>query len=223
MDARNCLACESKFENNIDVMDRLLPKLSRERKTICPQCTFVNESDQQICEMCSYSLIKKKRRNVSTSECDGPLEEEDTTTSTLTTGVIDLLAGILQDDLYGSRRSSTKLLDYRICTPSCPHVSQRGVSVGADWSCGYRNIQMLCNSLMALPCYKRVLFQGAGEVPDVHGLQAWIERAWAAGFDSEVFLSSNCLFCVSSKVPGMRTTWWFAIGRNGMDRRNRFV
>lgn len=58
--------------------------------------------------------------------------------------------------------------------------------MGGEWSCGYRNIQMLCHTLMSLPSYRRVLFNGTGEVPDVHGLQAWIERAWTNGFDVEV-------------------------------------
>ena len=27
------------------------------------------------------------------------------------------------------------------------------------------------------------MFNGDGDVPDVHGIQVWLERAWAAGFD----------------------------------------
>lgn len=60
--------------------------------------------------------------------------------------------------------------------------------MGGEWSCGYRNIQMLCHTLMSLPSYRRILFNGNGEVPDVHGLQAWIEKAWSNGFDVEVIL-----------------------------------
>ena len=44
---------------------------------------------------------------------------------------------------------------------------------------------MLSSSLMQLPEYREVLFGGNGEVPSVHGIQAWIEKAWAEGFDVE--------------------------------------
>lgn len=51
---------------------------------------------------------------------------------------------------------------FRICSP-CPHITQFGYE-GSQWACGYRNIQMLCVSLMARPEYKEVLFHGRGEV-----------------------------------------------------------
>ncbi|CAN0075015.1 unnamed protein product, partial [Phaeothamnion confervicola] len=93
----------------------------------------------------------------------------------------------------------------QLVSPAATHVSQRDAG-GAQWSCGYRNIQMLCSTLMALPPMAAVLFDGAvalataggaaapatgasggglGKVPGVLGLQQWIEAAWAEGFDPE--------------------------------------
>jgi hypothetical protein len=114
------------------------------------------------------------------------------------------------------------VLAYRLCSP-CMYVSQKGKE-GAAWSCGYRNIQMLCSALLLLRSsavvstdvaarklqenddfanpktqagtlqlskqYAAALFQGNGEIPDVNGIQAWIEKAWAAGFDVEVVKES---------------------------------
>lgn len=73
----------------------------------------------------------------------------------------------------------------------CPHFTQKGIEGRVQgtrtWSCGYRNTQMLCAALLA-GCngreFQRVLFDGAGAVPDVGCLQIWIERAWASGWDA---------------------------------------
>lgn len=74
-----------------------------------------------------------------------------------------------------------------------PHITQRGV-YGSHWSCGYRNIQMLCISLMQLPQYASCLFHGSGKIPDLLGIQGWIENAWLDGFDPVV--SVSCCCCV---------------------------
>jgi hypothetical protein len=72
-----------------------------------------------------------------------------------------------------------------------PHITQFGYE-GAQWACGYRNIQMLCVSLMQRPEFKRVLFNGSGDVPDVDGIQAWLEKAWHEGFDEVVSFIFVC-------------------------------
>ena len=47
-------------------------------------------------------------------------------------------------------------------------------------------MQMLCAHLLSLRDGRSAaLFRGAGAVPDVRSLQAWVEAAWAAGFDPE--------------------------------------
>lgn len=65
------------------------------------------------------------------------------------------------------------------------HFTQLG-GYGARWSCGYRNIQMICSSLFQVPDYRKVLFNGDGKMPTISELQKYIEDAWAAGFDVEV-------------------------------------
>lgn len=82
-----------------------------------------------------------------------------------------------------SARSKVRC-EYVVSSPPCLHVSQKG-SYGSAWSCGYRNIQMLCSSLMQLEEYRNVLFDGTGVVPEINGIQRWIETAWKAGFDVE--------------------------------------
>jgi hypothetical protein len=60
-----------------------------------------------------------------------------------------------------------------------------GQRVDSGWGCGYRNIQMLAAHLLATdePAAQS-LFSGSRFVPDIPSLQAWIEVAWRAGFDS---------------------------------------
>lgn len=70
-------------------------------------------------------------------------------------------------------------------------VSQIGLE-GSKWSCGYRNIQMLCCSLMNIDIYRSKLFHGTEEVPDINGIQSWIEKAWNAGFDVMVRFNGLC-------------------------------
>lgn len=96
-----------------------------------------------------------------------------------TEGLIELLEKALAKPADMDSSST-----YYLCSP-CPHITQKGVE-GSEWSCGYRNIQMLCLSLIKRPEYRAVLFGGRGDIPDVHGIQAWIERAWREGFDLEV-------------------------------------
>lgn len=53
------------------------------------------------------------------------------------------------------------------------------------FGCGYRNIQMLASHLMKRSQAMRgALFGGCGFVPDIASLQALVEDAWAAGWDS---------------------------------------
>lgn len=51
------------------------------------------------------------------------------------------------------------------------------------YSCGYRNIQILCSALLRYPVFRNVLFGGCGYVPDIVTLQRLIEHAWSIGFD----------------------------------------
>ena len=93
------------------------------------------------------------------------------------TGLIDLLREALKKQHLGRHGR------FYLCS-SLTHVTQIGTE-GYRWSCGYRNLQMLLSSLMHISCYRGVLFNGTGEIPSVHGLQSWIEKAWRDGFDPD--------------------------------------
>lgn len=73
--------------------------------------------------------------------------------------------------------------------------------VEAEWSCGYRNIQMLTGSLLCSSCsakYHELLFDGQGVVPSVQCLMTVIEEAWASGFDETGFLN----YCREATAQG---------------------
>ena len=94
-------------------------------------------------------------------------------------GILELI----RQSMTAATSSRSKMqYEYVVSSPPCLHVSQKG-SYGSAWSCGYRNIQMLCSSLMQLEEYQKVLFDGTGVVPEINGIQRWIETAWKAGFD----------------------------------------
>ena len=57
-----------------------------------------------------------------------------------------------------------------------------GAEEADQWSCGYRNVQMLVGHLLRRGGWSQ-LFGGA--VPDVPSLQAELERLWAHGFDPQ--------------------------------------
>jgi Peptidase family C78 len=86
-----------------------------------------------------------------------------------------------------------------LCSDCVAHYSQRNAP-GARFACGYRNIQMLCSSLMALPQYRRVLFGGTG-VSHYHQISSlkrtivlWkrgIDDCYAVRFNSSGKLSSS--------------------------------
>ncbi|GLC40065.1 hypothetical protein PLESTF_000933700 [Pleodorina starrii] len=83
----------------------------------------------------------------------------------------------------GGASSSTSTSSYRalLCCP-LQHFGATGADRG--WGCGWRNIQMLGSALLLRdPALRAALFAGAGFVPDIASLQAWLESAWAAGFD----------------------------------------
>jgi hypothetical protein len=73
---------------------------------------------------------------------------------------------------------------FQLCS-AVTHTSQRD-EVKDNWSCGYRNIQMLNSSLVTDTRFRERLFDGADTLPSVYCIQDWIERAWKAGFDVEV-------------------------------------
>ena len=112
-------------------------------------------------------------------DCPFRVEDEMQTIDIATDGLIELVAANLTQQ--GFQKTTT---EFALCSP-CKHISQRGTE-GYDWSCGYRNIQMISHSLLNHPTidYRSRLFNGKGDIPDVNGIQSWIEKAWKAGFDT---------------------------------------
>lgn len=102
-----------------------------------------------------------------------------------------------------------KKLDFSLAFPYPQHITQKN-TIGAEWSCGYRNIQMLTSSLFQLPLYSALLFPNHQQhqahinrnnnnanipgiennnnvplIPDILTIQHAIEAAWQQGFDRE--------------------------------------
>ena len=158
----------------------------------CARCSCENKGESSRCALCDYDFTSSNlddfdndvvflsvtastipRKDMSMSEANALSMGRD--------GIIELLNSHL------SRRAVEEggvRYCYRLCAP-LPHISQRG-AYGSQWSCGYRNLQMLCTTLLMLPVYRACLFGGSGRVPDITALQGWIERAWRDGFDPEV-------------------------------------
>lgn len=54
----------------------------------------------------------------------------------------------------GATAERPRTAEWILCHPSTAHCTQRGAP-GSKFSCGYRNIQMLCSALLHFPEYKR--------------------------------------------------------------------
>mmetsp|Transcript_4892 Transcript_4892/g.7454 ORF Transcript_4892/g.7454 Transcript_4892/m.7454 type:complete len:444 (+) Transcript_4892:44-1375(+) len=189
--------------------------LATETLSQCPHCTFINQRTVSVCEMCS-TPIRKKQNSVIGGQTSSSSQKSSSDSTSLTAssesvthGIISLIQQKLQVEQESCKgmdsngvKSPSFLLEYRLCSSYCPHISQKGVVMGGEWSCGYRNIQMLCHTLINIPAYRDTLFNGSGDVPDVHGIQAWIEQAWGAGFDTEGCLQLGGSLLGSSKWIG---------------------
>jgi hypothetical protein len=136
----------------------------------CASCSFSNHFQLSVCEICEVSRTGKSFTSSLTQLSKVLCESSD---SVYVEGIVELL-------MYYARFESFKL-----CHPPPCHFTQRNL-YGKGWSCGYRNIQMLCSSLMQVPEFKSKLFNGDGIIPGIRDIQLWIEKAWRAGFDEEV-------------------------------------
>jgi hypothetical protein len=155
----------------------------------CPRCSFKNHPDLPQCEMCEFNRKELFSSSYSPQRQQQVAQKPESVTALATRGqasipqtggAMDGLLEMIEQQGRGNLR-----VKYCLSHPSSAFYSQKG-SYGAAWSCGYRNIQMLCSSLVRIEEYRLVLFEGDGTIPDVAGVQRWIERAWAAGFDMEV-------------------------------------
>ena len=146
----------------------------------CLQCTLVNDVTAINCTACGKRLLEEEAKE---KPAFIPIQQArfDNTVGTgvegfqgsnqATDGLIGLLDSCLKRESGHSRLIS-----------ETPHLTQLN-AMGAQWACGYRNLQMLTLSLNKVPAYRSLLFNGDGNVPDIWGIQAWIEKARAAGFD----------------------------------------
>ncbi|KAK9845238.1 hypothetical protein WJX81_000838 [Elliptochloris bilobata] len=72
------------------------------------------------------------------------------------------------------------------CAAVCGHVDHyHYFESDHTWSCGWRNIQMISSHLIKQEEFADKVFGGAGFVPDILSLQAWLECAWRRGFDPD--------------------------------------
>jgi hypothetical protein len=142
---------------------------------ICPRCTVICASNALTCLTCDHRFQDKSTVDMSrkvhpkrlpwckfckandhwTMACqEKALADQNTlTTQTYTEGVVDLLKLALH-----KQHKDNPTGFFYLCSP-CSYITQKG-TVGAQWSCGYRNIQMLCSALISNRMYKEVLFDG---------------------------------------------------------------
>mmetsp|Transcript_15781 Transcript_15781/g.35405 ORF Transcript_15781/g.35405 Transcript_15781/m.35405 type:complete len:383 (-) Transcript_15781:48-1196(-) len=86
----------------------------------------------------------------------------------------------VQDRLGGGRKGSSRgEADER-------NLSYAAAAAPDNWSCGYRNVQMLTGHLLHRQDMKHWASQiFNGEVPDVGRLQGELDRLWSVGYDPE--------------------------------------
>ena len=141
----------------------------------CQRCTLLNVATSTWCVACGIPLLIRGEQAVK-SEDPGLQAAVADDTSTL--GLFEETFRVLS---YSNPRN------YVVSCLPFPHRSQiLERSSQSSWSCGYKNIQMLCSALMLAPTgfnFKGRLFSGTTDIPDIIGLQHCIESAWKDGQD----------------------------------------
>ena len=190
----NCPRCHVSFNSNDDSSNNYgnsesyssyNNKFQNKSIKTCPTCDFDLTTGQNTVNYPSnyprndpgnYSNNKGSNRFYKSSNKRGLGSDVES----ITTGLIELISENLSniDHTHSKNTKNTKMEDskskplpkkitveFALCS-ACPHISQKGFE-GKDWSCGYRNIQMLCHSLLMQSDsendYKSVLFNGKGE------------------------------------------------------------
>ena len=87
--------------------------------------------------------------------------------------------------LLSLRRRSHRFVHFpsHLARSNATFYGQKGM--GRRWSCGYRNLQMLCAWLLKEEQYRGRVFRGVGHVISLSALQREVEAAWRAGFDRQ--------------------------------------
>jgi hypothetical protein len=168
LSAESCEMCGEVFSKAFNGVH--LPSQSNSRVVTCSRCHIsfpnpVNESrpgsrQSDNCPNCGDGF-RPNPNNHSWSD------DKDFQCELITSGIIELIKENMQkiDSSVNSCAPSRKITtEYAVCSP-CPHISQNGAK-GHDWSCGYRNIQMICYSLLSQSTaqndFKGLLFDGQG-------------------------------------------------------------
>ena len=174
----NCEVCNYSFR----------PKYSTRRTNssiICYKCKQVGH----MASSCTSNVQNKVDTSINNTQCNRSKKYSTTSSdkndevntnlsstnsNIFTTGIIELLSNYYKnkdksyDDAYleenqsNNNQNRIEIIEYSLCSP-CVHISQRGTE-GYNWSCGYRNIQMMCYALLNHPTlestYKSRLFNG---------------------------------------------------------------
>ena len=112
----------------------------------CPKCSFNNHPDLLNCEICEYNCVDSINGINSSSNL------HKLSCKNATDGILLLIESEL------SKMNSDSKLSY----PYCLHISQKEEAFSSSWSCGYRNIQMLCSSILQISVYNKALLSDRG-------------------------------------------------------------
>jgi hypothetical protein len=151
----------------------------------CLSCSYDNVVNALECANCEQLLFRD-----SSSSSEGPHGQN----TQATEGLIELVSKCLQKMQKeekviksGPNQGTFLKSEHALCCPF-DFMSQRNAE-GSEWSCGFRNIQNICGALIKESDeYKNKLFNKDGEIPDVYGIQSWIEKAWRAGYEVYLYI-----------------------------------
>lgn len=138
----------------------------------CSKCTLLNSEMMVKCQLCDMAR-SDPAHNPPVQRIVVSIESA---RDLYVSGIMPLLE-------RRSPRTSTKAV---ILSSPPPHHFTQLFQEGKYWSCGYRNIQILCSSCMQIEEINRVICGGNGEIPSIPSIQRYLELAWQQGFDEEV-------------------------------------
>ena len=140
----------------------------------CPVCTLLSSVEVEVCAVCDHSFKRKAEKregttaNISsrkTTKCDSTITPEQ---------YFNLLKSRLGD------------VKFRVCS-ALHFISQTEDVSSSKWACGYRNIQMLCSSLVQCDAFSSTRLLAAWNskrLCSVEGVQQLIIEAWREGYDT---------------------------------------
>lgn len=161
----------------------------------CPFCSdIITNENQNSCLKCNYIFDSPLRESGQTLLTPIIKESIESSLSGTKRNIADEIEDDIIDDAISLLESKLNVLKREfVLSQRVPFITQVN-DEAAEWSCGYRNIQMLCHSLSHLSTYCCRLFHGDGNIPGIQQIQAWIEIAWSNGFDVEVIMFLNSFY-----------------------------